>query len=530
MAAGDFNGDGHEDILALSQCGPTGYFLGNGDGTFVNASDRLKTLNDGIRIAVSYGDYDNDGRIDFYVTFSGRPNALLHQNMDGSFTDVAAALGVNATGNYSGTTFVDVDGDGYLDLVVAGNLHYTTDQIIPGGPMCPVSGIHRALGPSDLYGQPGPSEPSLLYMNSGPGGGFHFTNEAAARGIPIGGLNFDRRGFSDVTATDFDRDGAVDLLLSEMFFGKTTLLKNDGSGRFTDVTAATIPRASYGSASSAVADFDNDGYPDVYMSDMHSDMWVIPGMDFTKIVPNVRYKTPGGPMSGVGDNPMGPLFGNSFWLSHGGASFTESEGAWQTETFQPWGILAGDFDNDGDIDVLISSGMSDPFDFWPNAFLENTGTQFVHREEDLGFDPPPEGRFDPAVRINGQPLVSAARNSVTADFDEDGDLDVAVLVWNNHLDLLRNDSPPGRHWIDVRPRGKVLRDPYGVWVEVKAGGSTWARAMDASRGYLSQSTQWVHFGLGAQASIDSVTVKWSNGKTTTVAHPAVDHRLVIQQP
>src|SRR5439155_17797800 len=99
-----------------------------------------------------------------------------------------------------------------------------------------------------------------------------------------------RLGLGDVLATDLDRDGHVDLVLTEMFNGRSKALRNDGTGHFTDVTSIVMPQASFGAASAAVADFDGDGDLDVYLVDMHSDMWVQDGMSFDGIDPSVRYK------------------------------------------------------------------------------------------------------------------------------------------------------------------------------------------------------------------------------------------------
>ncbi len=528
VAAGDFNGDGHADILLLTQCGPTGYFLGRGDGTFEDRSDLLAALNDGVRVGVAYGDFDEDGLVDFYVTFTRRPNALLRQNVDGTFTDVAHALGVDLAGHYSGASFVDVDGDGDLDLVVAGNIQFTDPvEMKPGSPGCPPGYKGRLV--MDLFMTAG-SDPSALFINGGPGAGYAFTEEAGARGIPLGGPDgAEARGFGDVTVLDYNRDGHPDLLFPEMFRGKAALLENDGTGHFTDVTAARIPRASYGSSNAAAEDFDGDGWPDLLMTDMHSDMWSPVDLPFSSIDAGVRYKGPGGPYAGAGDNPTGPLYGNTLWMSGGDGSFTESDMAWGAETFNPWGALAADFDNDGLVDAFIPSGMSNPWPYFPDVFLQNAGGGFVQRQEDLGFFLPPEEQTDGSILVQGDPLVRATRGCAAADFDEDGDLDIVCYAWHSRALLWRNDLPRGRHWIDVDLRGTAPRDPYGAEVEVAAGGRTQVRWMLPSRGYLSQSTRLVHVGLGNADAVDSVSVRWPDGTRKQVDHPPVDRRVVITQ-
>jgi hypothetical protein len=528
VAAGDFDGDGHADVILLTQCGRAGYFLGRGDGTFEDRSDRLAMLDDGVRVGIACGDFDEDGRVDLYVTFVRRPNALLRQNADGTFTDVAAEKGVALVGHWSGAAFADLEGDGDLDLVVAGNMQYTEpDMPQPATDGCAAGWKGKSAW--DLFHIAG-SDPTALLVNGGPGAGFAFTEEAAARGIPLGGpLPEDARGFGDVLVLDYDRDGSPDLFLPEMFHGRSALLQNDGTGSFIDVTAARIPRSSYGTSNAAADDFDGDGWPDLFMTDMHSDMWAPTTLPFEEIDAGVRHLNDHGPHSGVGDNPAGPLFGNSLWMSEGAGAFAESGPAWGAETFNPWGVLADDFDNDGRVDAFIPSGMSNPYPYYPDVLLRNAGNRFEQVQDGLGLAVPPGQQAYGGILVGGYPLVRSTRGCATADFDEDGDLDIVGFAWGWRAVLWRNDLPRGTHWIGIDLRGAAPRDPYGAEVRVEAGGKTLVRWMRSSRGYLSQSDRTIHVGLGATGAVDAVTVRWPDGTSSRVEHPAADRVLVISE-
>ncbi len=204
--------------------------------------------------------------------------------------------------------------------------------------------------------------------------------------------------------------------------------------------------------------------------------------------------------------------------------------AWHAETFQPWGHQPADFDNDGDPDVYVAAGMSNPYLYTPSLFLLNDGAQFTQMQTQLGLDPPADGAVDATQKVQGQPYIASARTAAVMDWDEDGDLDLVVLTWNHRVHLLRNDLPAGRHWLDVAVDGKAPRDPYGAWIDVFAGGYAWSRSVDGQRGYLSQSSHRVHFGLGNVAAVSRVLVHWPDGTSSEVLNPAVDSRITVVHP
>lgn len=529
IAVGDIDGDSHDDLVLLSQCGTVGYFLGRGDGTFTDASSRLAMLNDGIRTGVAYGDYDQDGRVDLFVSFVMRPGALLRQNDDGSFTDTAVDAGVEVMGHYTGAAFADVDGDGDLDLVVAGTKRYTLPEVIPADGRCPTHFDGRPV--LENYGPVG-SDPTALFINSGAAGGHRFTNEAAARGIPLGGDGDTNRGFGDLSLWDAEQDGDIDLLLTDMF-GTSAALENDGTGHFTDVSGSWFPQFSWGATSATVGDWNNDGKPDLFVTDMHSDMWLDPGVSYSTVIPDIRYLSSDGPKHrtlGAGDNPTGPLYGNCLFLSQDGGGFREAALELKAETYQPWGSVVEDFDNDGDQDIFVPTGMGIPFDYMPNAMLVYGDGTFTRQEKALLLDPPPQGAFDPERRVLGQPTVAAGQAAALGDFNEDGARDLVVMNWGNRLGIYINRLPPGPSWLDVKLVGQNGLVPVGAAATVKVGGWSTTRFQEASRGYLSQSSPWLHFGLGERSGPLVVTVRWPGGMVSDHPIETANRRVELRRP
>jgi hypothetical protein len=216
------------------------------------------------------------------------------------------------------------------------------------------------------------------------------------------------------------------------------------------------------------------------------------------------------------------LFGNSLFANGGDGRFTEVSGAAGMETFWPWGVTVGDFDNDGHEDAFLPSGMGYPFFYWPSSLMRNNGDgTFSDVAAAAGIEPPAEGIYLPE-RIGGKRAARSSRCAATGDFDGDGRLELVVNNFNDRPYYFKNQFPP-RHWLAFRLRGtRSNRDAIGAVVQLKIGRRVMVRQVQAAGGYLSQSSKTLHFGLGGHERVDRAEIRWPGGLRETIVSPAVD--------
>ena len=531
LAVADYDGDGHDDVLFLNQLGPNALYRNLGDGTFKNTTDEAGplALADRIKVGAAFGDYDNDDDQDLYITSTRGGNVLFENLGEGQFRDVTHEAGVALVAHSQTPAFFDYDNDGDLDLFVTNTAKWTSDEF--------EENTKHFVGPSMLWQYVTSDEDlehNVLFRNNGDGS---FTNVTEAAGVAGRGWG------GDVAAFDYDEDGDLDLLVTNML-GMSQLLQNDGHAHYDDVTVETLRRTTYGAIGVKAFDYDDDGRLDLFMADMHSDMWM-PGFERIKIDPNSKYRHRYGPrwdvdpgvrawekdeMERFGLNYEELRFGNSLFRNGGAGRFTEVSDVAGMETFWPWGVAVGDFDNDRHEDAFLPSGMGYPFFYWPSNLMMNNGEgTFSDRVTEEGIEPPAEGQYLPEW-IGGQQAARSSRCAATADFDGDGRLELIVNNFNDRPYCFQNQFPR-RHYVAFRLRGtKSNHDAIGAVVKLFMGSRVMVRQVHCSGGYLSQSSKTLHFGLGDDQRIDRVEIRWPSGTRQIVEAPLVDVRHEIIEP
>ncbi len=537
VAVGDYDGDGDDDLYFLNQLGANGLYRNRGDATFENVTEEVGVgLADRISVGATFADYDNDGDQDLFVTSTCGGNVLFRNEGQGRLVEATSAAGLQHVGHSQTPTFFDYDNDGWLDLYLVQTSEWTKGELDGEAGYYPGKGD---LG-NFVHVLASPVEYNILYHNNRDG---TFTDVTASSGLK-------GRGWAgDAAVFDYDQDGWLDVLVTSMF-GRAQLYRNQQDGSFVDVTLKTLGKTPFGGIGAKVFDSNNDGLLDIYVVDMHSDMWM--GVDFQhrSEAKAKRFETRSfdrffGPIyyesaqarqeeqrvqDLLGYDRDEVLFGNAFYQNLGKGEFREVTAERNLETFWPWGIAAGDFDNDGATDLFLASGMGYPFYYWPNALLMNNRQgAFIDRAVEFGVEPPRAGPFLEQT-IDGQRCPRSSRCTATADFDGDGRLEIVVNNFNHEPYFFHNGFPQ-QNYVAFRLTGtQSNRDAIGAVVKLHLANSILVRQVDAASGYLSQSSKDLHFGLGYSTSIDQVEIKWPSGRTQVLDEIELNRRHEIREP
>ncbi|HLY59586.1 MAG TPA: CRTAC1 family protein [Terriglobia bacterium] len=498
----DYNNDGFPDLFLVNgstfdnwkrgDSPRSALYKNNGDGTFTDVSSHSGLDHAGWGMGVCVGDYDNDGWDDLYVTYYGG-NVLYHNNGDGTFSDVTEKAGVRGHGWGMGCAFGDYDNDGRLDLYVANYLDVDINQLgEPGSaPNCTYRSIATFCGPRGL-----PGGRDILFHNNGDGTFEDVTVRA--------GIDPDSYSGLGVVMGDFDRDGRLDIYVANDST-PSSLYHNNGDGTFTDIAVPSgVAYSGEGQEQAGMgvdaADYDNDGWPDLVKGNFSDD---------TK---NLYHNNRDGTFTDL-TYPAG--LGGVGWL------------------YTTFGAKFLDYDNDGWKDIFIVNGQVFPqIDKYKTGITYAERNLLFHNRGGAAAGPANDIKFDEVGKMSGPGLAiqKVSRGLATADYDNDGDLEMIVTNMNDSPDLLRHKYKNKNHSILVKTVGvKSNRDGIGTEIKIIFGNKTQYDWVRSGSSYLSSSDLRVHFGLGQAAAIERMELHWPSGQTDIVSNPPVDSVITVQE-
>jgi hypothetical protein len=485
----DYDNDGWMDIYLVNS-GKCDFFTpdpplrnalykNNRDGTFTDVTEKAGVAAGGFGQGVAVGDYNGDGFPDLYVTQYGR-SILYHNNGDGTFTDVTEKAGVAAPGWASSAVWFDYDNDGRLDLFVCRFVDFSKELNKP-------CGVHEDGQKHYCIPQIYSPMASWLFHNNGDG---TFTDVSKESGIAS------RLGKAwGVVATDVNNDGLMDLFVTNDTVANF-LFVNRGKGKFEEIgTAAGVAYSSEGRSRSGMgidsADFNEDGWMDLFVANLDREMFAIYQNNHDETFDDMALPT------GIGK---------------------------ATKLMSGWGLKFFDYDNDGNLDLLLANGN-------PDDLINSLHGEVTYEEPLMLFHSTGKGFQD--VSAASGPIFArrlCSRGLAVGDFDNDGALDVLISVNNAPPILLRNTAAAGNHWLGVQLVGKKSNpDAVGALVTYQAGDLKRGRLKVGGGSYLSSHDPRMVLGLEKREKLDWLEVKWPlpSGKVERFTNLPVDRYVTI---
>jgi len=533
LAIGDVNNDGLPDVFFAGNDVPNRLYINKGNFKFEDISIKAGIQSKKWGPGVSMVDINQDGWLDIYVCNSGpSPNAdamrneLYINNGNNTFTEQAAAYGIDDNSRSIQASFFDMDRDGDLDLWVMN--HALRRR---GGWAAEWLELAEALDPVDYK-----RECSTLYRNNGNG---KFTDISKEAGI-------EKIGFGlGIAVNDFDQNGFLDVYIANDYFIPDFMFLNNGNGTFTDKTETKLGHTSYYAMGVDAADFNNDGLTDLAVLDMTPadhvrNKVLMASMDVTRFsyLTEIKKFTPQYMMNSLSVN-------NGFGIMSDIGQF-----AGVAQTDWSWAPLLADFDNDGLKDLMITNGFKKDTknNDWLNSLRElseekgnqyNQNDYFEHLQK-AEINPVPNSifknrnglNFDEKTEEWGFSTPSFSNGAAYADLDQDGDLDLVINNFDQAAFVYRNNSREKKegHFIQIKLKdgptnNRVLHSKVNIYYEDKMQSADYA----ITRGYQSSVEPIVHFGLGQQNEIDKLVISWTDGKQSVIENPKINQVHIIDR-
>jgi hypothetical protein len=535
VAIGDLTGDGLPEIVLTSNEDGPHLYLNLGGFHFRDVTGRSGvTEHDQWTTGVTLADVNGDGRLDIYVCHAGlepgsaRANTLyINQGLrDGVpvFKESAAAYGVADTGYSTQAAFFDYDGDGDLDLFLIRNSPRPVSSVA-------VRNMRSIRDPIGGH---------RLYRNDGG----HFVDVSEQAGIYGPEMGF---GLG-LAVGDVNRDGRPDVYVANDFFERDYLYINQGDGTFNEVLDQAMPVSSYFSMGVDIADIDNDGWPDIYVSDM------LPEDDY-------RLKTTSSfePWSLYAAKAQEgfdhQLMRNTLQRNNGDGTFSDIGWlAGVARTDWSWAALLADFDLDGNKDIFVANGLK--HDVTAQDYLALIGSEQTMRNvtgggtrrvdfmslikamnstklPDYAFRNNGDRTFTKVSATWGLDLPSFSNGAAYGDLDGDGAPDLVVNNVDDEAFVYRNNARsllPDNHYVQVRLEGDSA-NPFAVGTRVTlyAGGRQFMQELEPTRGFQSSVDYVLTFGVGHVDTIDSLRVDWPDGHTSDTTHVGTNRKTTIRE-
>jgi hypothetical protein len=488
----DYNQDGLMDLFFVQSGETDAYkpphplrsalYRNNGDGTFTDVTEKAGLGGAGhYGQGVAVGDFDNDGYPDLYVTGYGRA-ILYHNNGDGTFTDVTAKAGVADEGGWSTSAgWFDYDKDGWLDLVVTNYIEWTPKTNLWCGERRP--GYRSYCNPGNYKGQK-----TKLYHNNHDGS-FTDVSDSSGVGKP------ESKGMGVVLA-DFNNDGWPDIAIANDTWPNFLFL-NKHDGTFQDVSLVSGLAASEDGRYEAgmgidAADVDGDGWLDVYITHLDFELNRLYHNNQDGTFDDYTYR------SGIGNKAI--------LLSGVSMKFL-------------------DYDNDGWNDIVQLNG----------AMLDNVQlyhSEVSYKEPLLMFRNLGKGQFEKVSDSLGPDFLRpiAGRGIATSDYDNDGDIDIAINNRGDYPELLRNDGGNLNHWLEVLLIGtRSNRDGIGASLKLTSERFVHVEQSKGGMSYMSASDPRIFFGLGKRTKIESLEITWPSGQVDKLTNLPVDRIIAVKE-
>jgi hypothetical protein len=526
VAAGDIDNDGLTDLFFAGNQVSGRLYKNKGNLKFEDITEKAGIQADRWQTGVSMADINQDGWLDIYVCVSGsekfgnQANLLYINNRNGTFTESAARYGIAEQRPCMNASFFDYDRDGDLDLFLITN---PADQMQYGINSITERKINRESPGTDI-----------LYRNNGNGS---FSDVSKEAGILVEGYSL------GAAISDLNKDGWPDIYVSNDFLTNDILYINNRDGTFTDELGKRMKHTSFASMGNDVADFNNDGHPDVYVLDM------LPEDNYRKkmIIPPASYdKFKLSLMRGY--EPQ--YTRNTLQLNNGDGSFSDIAFlAGVSNTDWSWSALFADYDLDGDKDLMVTNGFyrdlgNQDYIHYQAKLKNPMGKQTVKREEKLKairalaayplrnyfFENEGDLQFSNQSENWGFTDKGFSNGACYADLDNDGDLELIINEFNQVASIYKNQSREQQkgHYLSVSLNGTVPnRQAIGAKLTLFTKGRLQYLELNPYRGFESSMQPLLHFGLGRDTLADSLKIEWPDGGIQWLRQIKADQQLTI---